>query len=384
MIKKYFNEHEGAVITPWFSKNGGFVTGIRYDKSQGLLYVRIGRGNVYKYTVPITLADQFTRSANWGKFYNENIKNKHRPTYDSAIRSFISYLPAVEQMFMSPVKGPGIKPTTARAKLKQPPNISSSVSASNNATKDILGYVIGIADVGLMFAPPQVWIPARLALFAASPWLEKQGITEPIGFQFAAVGAAGYGVKAAFAGPASRLTSYAASYRTPFFNVGLKKGVLGGKATWGQIASGITFGGKAWQKALTAMEKRKVITRLVEPYKVPGTNLYKITADEMATLKITSGFELSRRSFGPAEKVLDMTVRHANKLPWVMSAAYMGVAEYDRYGQYKAAKKERKKKYQPESFIINITEQGIDVSSTILEIGYTFGQKAVRSLPRIL
>ena len=341
MIRKYFTERPGATETSWLCDSSSFIQAIKYDKLSSKLYVKIA-GNTYDYGISLDLADEFSLSSSWGRFYNERIKQHEAKAKERVIH-------------------------TLRIKKPEHKSVSKSTKIANQDIKDVLGYVWGTVDVALMFAEPAVWIPSRIAMFMAQPAIEKWGIIEPFGLQVAAVISGGFNIKSELKGPASRLASYMSSVKTPYFNIGLKKGILSGSMTWDQITAGIVFGGKKWQMALTNIEKRKVAMEFLESYRIPGTDTFKITDEEISMIKNFSEFNVSRRKLGASEKVLDFTIKHANKLPSAIAAGYMVAGEYERYNVYKEYKNPKKKKKN--GSISKVTENGIDVATTIMKIG---------------
>ena len=340
MIKKYFNEHKGAVATPWFSKNGEFITGIRYDKSQGLLYVRIGK--VYKYVVPISLADEFSKSSNWGKFYNEHIKGK--------------------------------KSTKGKISKRVQPSVETP---HDSAVKDVIGYAWGTTELALAYIPMPLYVrvPVMITEGIIDYTLGKQGIETPKVFDYIENTLIARNLFMGLKGPSTKAAGFARTLRTKYFTAGYKagatplgtyKGVGKVKITPQQVARGMVAGSSAWKRAIVKLDIRARIKAMT-----PDVFL---ETEEIEMIKNFAKYGGPGYKPSGTEKALDWIIKNEKTLPYYISGAYLTYAGIKTY----------RKEPEEKSLKTSVAETSFEVTKTVFEVPIEAGKTILKkSIKRI-
>lgn len=215
MIKKYFNEHPNAVKTPALYGKSSFIRSIAYNKSQGTLFVNIGK-NIYEYQVPIDLADKFSLSTSWGKFYDKYIKEK---------------VPS--------------KQTPKRTPINKQSKLAELVP-------DTIEEWVGLASLGIMALPLSipVSIASVVGLIGVEAYLASIGRVKPKEYDYAIYFASGYSLLTTLTAPLKSVYSIA---KSPFGTVSYvgKEGALIASISKTQAARGVLKGGKLLKDTVT-------------------------------------------------------------------------------------------------------------------------------------
>jgi len=213
MIKKYFIQHPNAVKTPALYGKSSFIRSIAYDKSQGTLFVNIGK-KIYNYQVPIDLADKFSLSTSWGKFYDTYIKNQ-------------------------PI---GIKTTPTP---KSPKISEEKQSKLSELVPDTIEEWVGLASLGIMAIPMSLplSIASVVGLIGIEAYLASIGKVKPKEYDYAIYFVSGYSLLTTLATP---LRSIYSVFKSPFGNVSYidKEGALIASMSKVQATRSILKGGK--------------------------------------------------------------------------------------------------------------------------------------------
>lgn len=224
MIKKYFNQHKNATKTPIFSKNSSFIKGISYDKLEGTLYVYIGNKN-YDYQISIDLADEFSRSASWGTFYDEKIKNKISPKQ---------------------------KVNNENIGLKKEIIPKEKQSKLEELIPDTIEEWVGITELALMAVPMS--LPLRigsvLAEIGVESYLTYKEREKPKEYDFAMYFATGYSLLSTLRMPVKSIYTI---FKSPFGSISYlnSEGSLVARITKSQASATILSGGKLLKNVMT-------------------------------------------------------------------------------------------------------------------------------------
>lgn len=347
------------LYTPKFNLNSSFLISCKFRYKPQNLIVYISKS--YEYSTSLSVADGLTVAPHPGAYYDAYIKGKKTGGKGDA--------PKTSEAAEGKPKTTGYDKEKIAAKdkkliedLKYKPYFApptkvlqqNKENTSDSAMKSAIGTMWGVAEIGLFAAAPALSLPTNLLLAGGnilmSSILSSQGISKPISVDLALDLAVGYSIYAGVKGVVGRGAQYAASFKTPYFSLAYKEGMLNAKVTAPQVAQGIVTGGQAWKNTLVGIGERNALKEYLtsdvasELYSrnLNGDYIFNSVDDVSKAFanKVNEAtmYSIFSRNPGNWEKGLDMVLQHSQIIPAIVSGGYIMASSLQDIHDYQTSK----------------------------------------------